>query len=439
MHDFSNIVKKSLLIGIFCVLFIPLIQNTFNVFKTTYPLEGDVRLPSDVEFKKENWFSGEFQSQKEEYLNSMFGFRSLFVRLNNQIAYSIFNKAKAKGVIIGKENYMYEINYINGYTGLDYIGNTETDSLCEKIKFISDTLHKLNKELIIVFAAGKASFYPEYIPNEYLPKKGISNYEALSKKINRLGISNIDFNKWFMNNKYKAKYPLYPQHGVHWSWYGAALAADSLINYIESKRNIDIPNLKIKSIELDDAKYGDEDIANGMNLLFKFKSFKMAYPDLKTEDESGKTKPSVLVISDSFYWTMYNLGITKSFKDSHFWYYNKQVFPKPENTELIVSQLNLGDEIKNHEVFIIMASETSIKEIGWGSIKQFSDFFKGKSSPLISSKTPEYIAKLKEIIAIIKSNTQWLSDTESRAKEKGISLDSSLVLEAMWQIDNSKK
>ena len=146
MHDFSNIVKKSLLIGIFCVLFIPLIQNTFNVFKTTYPLEGDVRLPSDVEFKKENWFSGEFQSQKEEYLNSMFGFRSLFVRLNNQIAYSIFNKAKAKGVIIGKENYMYEINYINGYTGLDYIGSIPQDEKIAKISRNGNSLMKLSKD-----------------------------------------------------------------------------------------------------------------------------------------------------------------------------------------------------------------------------------------------------------------------------------------------------
>ena len=439
MGDFSNIIKKSLLFCIFGVLFLPLIQSTCKLVINAYPLEGDVILPNEVECNKENWFSGQFQKEKEEYLNAMFGFRSLFVRLNNQIAYSVFNKANANGVIIGKENYMYEINYINGYTGADYLGNSEIDSVCNKLKFISDTLHKLNKELIVIFAAGKASFYPEFIPNQFLPKKGTSNYEALSEKINRLGICNIDFNKWFVQNKYKSKYPLYPQHGVHWSWYGASLAADSLINYIEYKRKIDIPNLKINSIEIDDAKYGDADIANGMNLLFKFKSFKMAYPNLKTEDDSGKTKPSVLVISDSFYWTMYNLGITNSFKNSHFWYYNKQVYPKTDNNEVLVSQLNLNDEIKNHDLFIIMASETSIKDIGWGAIKQFNAFFKGQKNPLTTSQSPEYLSKRNEIISIIKTNTQWLADAEKRAKDKGISLDSSIVLEAMWQIEMSQR
>ena len=105
------------------------------------------------------------------------------------------------------------------------------------MKFISDTLQKLNKQLLFVFAPGKASFYPEYIPDKYLTQKGITNYQIFLEGIKQRGINHIDFKKWFSDNKYKSKYPLYPQHGVHWSTYGTALVTDSLIKKIEELRH----------------------------------------------------------------------------------------------------------------------------------------------------------------------------------------------------------
>jgi hypothetical protein len=35
--------------------------------------------------------------------------------MNNQLAFSLFNKAKANGAVVGKENYLYEENYIKAY------------------------------------------------------------------------------------------------------------------------------------------------------------------------------------------------------------------------------------------------------------------------------------------------------------------------------------
>ena len=436
MSDFSNIIKKGLLIGIFAILFLPLIQNA--VLLIVLPdLKGSIVYPNDVSFSKETWFNAEYQQKKEEYLNSMFGFRSLFVRANNQLAYSLFNKAKANGVIIGKESYLYEINYIIDYTGANYVGDEKINEISNKLKFISDTLKKINKELLILFAPGKASFYPEYIPDNYLPVKNISNYNALYDKVSKLGINHINFGKWFTSSKGKTKYPLYPQHGIHWSWYGAALAGDSLIRYIENLRKIDLPDFKIESISTDQAKYGDYDVADGMNLLFKFKSFDLAYPVIKIGDSTNKTKPKVLVISDSFYWTLENLGIQKCFSNSNFWYYNKQVFPESATKELLTSSLNLKEELQNHEVIILMASETSVKDIGWGFINEAYDFYKGTHTRI--EKNSNYYKKVKELIIEIKNNAQWLIDTRNRAKERGISLDSCLILEAMWQIDNTKK
>ena len=101
MNSFSNIFKKGLLLIVFSVMLLPMIQDKLNYIELP-ALKGDVTYPEDVIVNKSSWFTSEYQEKKETYFTSMFGLRSLFVRLNNQISYSLFNKAKANGVIIGK-------------------------------------------------------------------------------------------------------------------------------------------------------------------------------------------------------------------------------------------------------------------------------------------------------------------------------------------------
>lgn len=437
MNKLLAIYKKILLTLLFFILFSPLIQDSIELMKL-YPLNGSVTYPADVKFTKHGWWSVEYQEKKEKYLNDMFGFRSLFVKLNNQIAYSCFDKAKANGVIIGKNNYLYEISYINAYTGRDYLGDDSIAHSINRLKFIHDTLNKLNKQLIVVFAAGKASFYPEYIPDEYLPIVNKTNYKEMSSRAVIAGLNVIDFNKWFAENKHKAKYPLYPQHGIHWSTYGTALAADSLIKKIEQLRKIDAPNLLFDGVRMEQAHDVDYDIADGMNLLFKLKGFDVAYPNMLPIDTKNKTKPKVLVISDSFYWGMYNLGVANCFQNDHFWYYNKQVYPESFKAEEFAENVDFKSTIENHEVIVIMATEATLRKISWGFIERAEQYFKGNNINNKSKFTPEYMAKVKEMIAYIKNDSKWLNDASVRAQEKNISLDSCLVLEAMWQIDNVK-
>lgn len=433
MNSFSNIFKKGLLLIVFSVMLLPMIQDKLNYIELP-ALKGDVNYPEDVIVNKSSWFTSEYQEKKETYLTSMFGLRSLFVRLNNQISYSLFNKAKANGVIIGKETYLYEKGYIDAYTGKDYLGDDSISHTLERWKFINDTLEKLNKHLIIVFAAGKASFYPDYIPDNFLPLKSKTNYKSLSDGADKLNLHVIDFNKWFVEQKHKSNYPLYPQHGVHWSTYGAALAADSLIKTIESLKKIDMPNMYFDKVNMQQPKDVDYDIADGMNLLFKFKSFDVAYPEMKIENTKGKTKPKVLVISDSFYWGMYNLGIANCFTNDHFWYYNNQVYPESSTQELLVENLDLKAELNNHEVFVIMATEATLSKISWGFTEEVEKLFKGKS--IHKPRMKQDRSKIKSFIEFIKKDEKWLEDAAKRATEKNITLDSMLVLEAIWQLEN---
>ena len=167
MRNKEGILKKILLVSIFVLLFLPMLQSTFT-FIDIQPLKGDVIIAKDTSFNKKDWFSGDYQQKKEAYFNESFGFRNIFIRLNNQIAYKLFNKAKANGVIIGKDNYLYEENYIKATLGLDFVGDSVINNNVKKLKIVQDYLKSMNKDLIFILAPGKGSNFPEFIHEEYL-------------------------------------------------------------------------------------------------------------------------------------------------------------------------------------------------------------------------------------------------------------------------------
>jgi len=432
-----TVLKKNILLSVFVVLLvIPALQDYFKIF-IEKPLQGAIIPAPDTILTPDAWFSGRFQLVREKFLNENFGYRNFFVRVNNQIAYSLYSIAKANGVIIGKENYLYEKGYINAYYGKDFIGMDSVSKRMQQLKFIQDTLSKLNKNLIVIFAAGKGSFYPEYFPENLKSEKGITNYSCHIKLAKEKGLSFIDFNKYFIENKSTSKYPLYPQYGIHWSYYSTCIVADSIIRYIEKTRNIDMPNLFWDTIEFDDAKEIDYDIADGMNLLFKLGSFKMAYPKIQLQSDSNKIKPSVLVVADSYYWGMFNFGISNAFSNSHFWFYNQQIYPDSYQSPLETSQVDLGSEIAKHDVIIIMATEATLPNLGWGFINKAYNLFNKNEKNIIYDT--EFQRKIVDMRNYIKTDKNWMEQIKKKAEMKSIKLDSMLTLDAIWAINKERK
>jgi len=360
---------KRLFIFLMILLTVPLVQTVTRIIKEK-PLQGAITVPENPSITVRDWFSADYQNKKEKYLNDAFGFRSFFVRINNQLALSLFREVHAFSVIFGKENYLFEENYIKSWYGADFMGSDSIRSRISKLKSIQDTLlMKYNKNLMVVFTAGKGSFYPEYFPPNQHYTKGPTNYETHISLAKEEGLNLIDFNRWFVENKEKSPYPLYPRYGIHWSLYGASLVADSLLNYIENVRNIDIPSISWDRIDIKKARKDDYDMGYGLNLLFKLPRDRMAYPVLKFESDEGKSKPSVLVIADSFYWSLFKLGITKAFSTSDFWFYNQEVYHTVVGPPTPVDQLSLWEQIQSHDVIILMATEANLPRFGWGFIE----------------------------------------------------------------------
>jgi hypothetical protein len=371
--------KKILFIIVLLAMFFPLVQWKWKIIDEK-PLKGIFTATNTrMNFSWYNWFSGEYQRQNELHINDSIGLRSFFVRVHNQIDFSLFHKANAEDLAVGKFDFLHSPNQINAHLGKDFIGKTKIDSVLYKVQFLQKTLKAKNINLLLVFAPGKPTFYSENYPVWIdTSRPTLSNYTYYIDRCKALKIEHIDFNKYFLNIKDSSRFPLYPKCGIHWSFYGATLATDSILKYIEKVRHIDIPDLRWKNIETENAKDIDYDCGDVMNLLWRIKGPKMAYVQFEFEENPKKTKPNVLVVADSYFWNINNMGIPERlFNDYSYWYYNSTAYAKGAPMKG-VKELNLKQEIERKDVIIILATEVNLYTYGFGFIENAYNLYKRK-------------------------------------------------------------
>lgn len=462
------------------VLFLPGLQNLFNIFSIT-PLEGAFISSEKPAFYFSDFEKGEYQQKTEKYIEERIGFRPLLVRLRNQIDFLLYKKANGEGIIIGKNNVIIEEDYILEYLGRLFIGENTIDKKLERVKFIQDTLTAKGIRFAIVFEPGKASFYSELIPKRYKPEnKTISNYDYFIRKCNELNINYLDLNHYFCEIKSSSPYPLYPQYGTHWSNYGMTIAADTLLKYIETLLDKNLNHFNINQIDIStDLRDTDFDGGKSMNLLWKPKTWKMAYPVMEFEKHEHNYYPKVLVVADSYYWNIYNSGIPQNiFANEAFWYYNSLVYPDHYGNELKVEEIDVKSAVEQQEIILVMITERFLYTAFWSFTDNLYSLFKPdyttdilydignkirhdrnwfelilKDAKLKKRTIEEIVNEHAEYILweelqnktdrtyqehieyyklTIKRDPEWYSAVKLKAKENNVSIEEMLECDAIW-------
>lgn len=366
--------KKKLFILIFILISLPGIQYFTSLIKVK-PLKGWFIQEPNPSLNLNSWLDGTFQKGKEKYLKQKFGFRPDFVRINNQLDYSLFGQLNANSLIVGKDEYLFESNYIKAYYGTDFIGDSIVIDKVEKLKYIQSKLNKKGKNICIILAPGKGSFFPEYIPESHKKNTiGKTNYEAYSTQLKLTNLPLIDFQDWFLKHKSLSPYPLYSQGGIHWSRYGEIMATDSIANYIGLLTNKHVPDLIIDRIDVTRKnQFRDYDIGEALNLMLpqNTSTYPMAYPSYHIKSDSTTEQVKSLFVSDSFYWGMFNSGFSNSlFGKGQFWYYNQQIYPDSYNKPLNVSDIDIIKGVEQHDVVVLMSTDANLFKFAYGFIDQ---------------------------------------------------------------------
>lgn len=415
-------IKYYLVTLIAVVLLSSMLQFKMEIFQTE-PLQGDISIAKKPEFKKEDYWNLKWQEDYNKYLNDNFGFREWFVRLINQVRYSFFNCTTAPGVVIGKENELFIESYINDFIGRSFIGKSKILENVNMISTLQDSLKARDIDLIVVFAPGKASYYPELIPDYYLSKKKDStNYFVYSTLFLEKKVNYIDLNKWFCDNKTKFKHPVYPKNGTHWNHYGMSLALDTLIKYIEKKRNINLPEFDFSLVNYNtNLKGNDYDIGILMNLLSPIEKDPNPYPVYKFKNVEGQTKPDVLVVGDSYWWCQVGDDLPiHFFREDEYWFYNRDQLIR-NGKRSPVKDLNLSASLAKRNVIVLMATEATFYMFPYGFIDNAYKLYCNNNSK-----------RLNEIIADIKRNTEWYNTIVKKAEENKFSVEKQLALDAEY-------
>jgi hypothetical protein len=360
---------KIFLYLILLLLFLPLIQLIFEPI-VIKGLQGAFTTTVKPKFSYDLWQKGTFQKQTSLYFNENTPFRPDFVRLKNQLNYWLFNEINTI-LTLGKENYIFDPNYIEARKGTDRLND---DNFLKKQQTLLQSkliLDSLNIPILFCFAPNKSNFYAEFLP-EKTNQSNKTNQILFEKFFQKIGFPHINFDSYFLSEKERSPYPLVPKYGAHWTTYGAFLAAKILSNKINNLTNDENIIITLQSIELSPtAKFTDDDYLPSLNLISKWKSPEMAYPQLSFE---VKRKPNVLIISDSFFWNFFDLNFVQTCfaKNSEMWYYNKTKYNYLK--EIIGSKPEIieSNQLKNRDLIIVVSSDPGLKDLGYGFFEQLN-------------------------------------------------------------------
>ncbi|MCH2022557.1 MAG: hypothetical protein MK207_08780 [Saprospiraceae bacterium] len=427
MKNRNNISKKLFQV-ILVLLFIPMLQAKFK-FVDVKKLGGYSVYPEDISVTIKNWLDGVYQNNKEKYIKYNFGFCNWLIRAEHQWAFSAFGMSRVGGLIIGKENYLYEIAYINASKGLDFLGEEVLKELSKKVKQVQDTFNSMGKTFFFVTAPSKTDYYPEFLPKEYKTVDNIkqTNYKVFSAELKNNGVNHLDLNDWFLAMKDTTSFPLYTKTGIHYSTYGAALSAKRIINVAEKQLLKDLPELHWDEVYWEsELKGSDDDLEKALNLVFKIPNRQYAYPQVGI-NEDGKYKPKAIVIGDSFYWQLVQLSMPERvFDNGKFWYYNKEVYPG----KIDFGAIDMKGQLDEAEVVFIILTPPNMKKY----LKEFVDnlynfYFDSDNLNLV------YKQKIQAKIQEIKADKNWLEVVKNKAIEQNISLDRMIYLDAKYMVD----
>jgi hypothetical protein len=284
--------------------------------------------------------------------------------------------------------------------------------------------------LLVILCPDKPTFYPEYIPARYRknPNK-LTNAGYFAKRCADKGINVIDFNPWFLAMKSRSPFPLIPKTGVHWSYYGAYLAADSMARYLREKTGYPVPRIILDSISKPDFPIGeDNDMGATLNLIWGIPCPKLGYPKFHAPVNSGLPKPSALFVGDSFYWNWYNSGMIKTlFSNSDFWYYCKDVYPRADNKSLTVSEIDAENVIKKQNIIVLIQVNGAYGNPGYG----FTEIAQRGLDP-----DNDRLLKAERMIL---THPQWVEDIKKKAKEVHVTFEKQLQEDALWLINFEDK
>lgn len=427
-------IHKTLCLTTLSLLLLAMVQGWWHIVPVR-ELKGDF---FETEMPKPNLrslYDGSWQRQTEKYARGHYGFHEAAIRLYDQMVWSCFGLSTNKGVIAGKDGYLYERYFVEDHYEsrmYKYTNDPETllamfDTEARRLAKVQELLREQGTTLFVAVLPGKDFLFPEYLPRQDTMTRtpGPRAYPEYLHAFDRHGVQYVDVLGWFLRVQDSVPYPLmYPQ-GTHWSNIAATYAFDSIMRYMQGIGGVPIRPVNIGKPYTDKVREPDNDLAQLLNVVVTPREKEYWYVDVSYPTPAPQSKPGLIVIGDSFFWTItYNYPPDSLFRYTHYWFYNNTVYFDPEHDN--VSQVDLRKALADADYVMLNYCSGQLYDLGNGFIV---------NALLALTTTDEEVQAVRDTLcARIRADEKWLRNLEAKSAREGTTLDQAILNDADYLI-----
>jgi hypothetical protein len=350
-----------------------------------------------------SWWDGRFQrqvqgtEQAEGWMDRHVGFRSVWIKTEGQINFSLFREipttANPQGIILGKDNWLYEQDYIDDFLGLDAAPLKYLQQFAADLKSLQDDLEQRNVTMLLVISPSKAAHYPEYLPDWIVRQREIlhqhepgwkSNYDLLRPMLDRQGVHCVDAVKRFREEKQRQQdsrqdYRLFARGGTHWSCYGASLVTVEILQRLKELSGKDLLQLQCRGVSVDCQTTGtDNDLGSVLNIWTPWVT-KGPTPHPHLLGRPGTWSPDVLWVGNSFSDALTELmDMYRVYRrrDTLFNFLRRTTYPEGKTRPIDRANFDWQHELLTRDVVVIEVNEAQLSEVGYGFVRGALEFFR---------------------------------------------------------------
>jgi len=194
-------------------------------------------------------WTGAFQAKFEAWLAQELSFKALMVRTDNTINLVAFGDISARTgipVILGKDNTLFEMNYVNNTNGVSDVkgdpppkSSYTVDEDVRRLSLAARAFRRLGIDFVVLFYPSKAWIWRERLPQRYrLPggaKRAQAGYEALLSGLKKYDVPVVDgVDAYERLARRRPSFPLYNRGGTHWTEVGACEVAKRIVTELSN-------------------------------------------------------------------------------------------------------------------------------------------------------------------------------------------------------------
>lgn len=274
------------------------------------PLVGVTSPGPAVNWTFRDFVDGKLRDAVRLAVTDSVAWRSLLIRLNNQLQFTLFSKSSNPGIFIGAGSSLHGINNIKEYCLRDFaVFRPIALTRVAMLKAIQDKVESQGRRFLYLITPNKSAAHPSEFLGLYDCRASAAEREAfLDRYIDLLRsaeIKYLDIASRIHGELAARERSLFPRGGVHWNELGSALAGRDLVSRLGQMTGQELPEVSWTTSWDHQPTGNDRDLLELLNLLFPADKYLVPHLTYVRDETRPCTRPMrAAVVGGSFVWPL---------------------------------------------------------------------------------------------------------------------------------------